>query len=59
MKYSDKQRIQKIYENDHQEISQMIDNIYKCAFRFNLTVKQTEYLLEESLKPFIGTWIEE
>ena len=51
------QELLKIYEKDNQEIHELIDNVYKCAFRFNLTDKQTVYLLKESLKPFID-WIE-
>lgn len=52
-------RLKRIYEKDNQEISEMMENVYKCCFRFNLTVKQTEYILEESIRPFVGTWIEE
>ena len=58
-KNSKNDRLKKIYERDSQEISEMMDNVYRCAFRFNLTIKQTEYLLEEAIRPFIGTWIEE
>ena len=52
-------RLKRIYEKDNQEISEMMENVYKCCFRFNLTVKQREYMLEESIRPFVGTWIEE
>lgn len=53
------EKLKSIYEKDQQEITEMIERIYKCCFRFNLTVNQTKYMLEEALGPFIGTWIEE
>lgn len=51
-------RLKRIYEKDNQEIAEMMDNVYKCCFRFNLTIKQTEFMLEEAIRPFIGSWIE-
>lgn len=51
-------KLKRIYEKDNQEIAEMMENVYNCCFRFNLTIKQTEYMLEEAIRPFIGSWIE-
>ena len=46
--------LKKTYETGPREIREMMDRIYKCAFRFNLLDIQTEYLLHEAISPFFG-----
>lgn len=43
-------RLLNIYQTDTQEIHNLMDKLYKCAFRFNLTGNQTIYLLDEALR---------
>ena len=52
-------KLKRIYDKDIEKIAEMMENLYRCCFRFNLTIKQTEFMLEESLRPFLGTWIED
>lgn len=39
----------KIYKESSEEIHNLMDKLYSCAFRFNLTDKQTIFLIEESI----------
>ena len=49
-------RLLDIYETDTQEIHILMNKLYKCAFRFNLTDNQTIYLLNEALGS-LHSWI--
>ena len=46
-------KLKEIYNRNIVEISCMMNNLYQCAFRFNLLNTQIEYLLNEALKPFL------
>lgn len=40
-----------IYETDTQEIHNLMERLYSCGFRFNLTDRQIIFLLSEALEP--------
>lgn len=43
----------KDYDNYSIEIKKMMENIYNCCYRFDLFPRQTLYILNSALEPFI------
>ena len=40
-----------VYEKAGKEIHKLMDKLYSCAFRFNLSDRQTVFLIREILEP--------
>ena len=40
------------YEKYSKEVQESLENIYRACWRFNLTDRQTIYMLNEALKAF-------
>lgn len=40
------------YNNTDERVQEMLENLYRVAYRFNFTDSQTIYLLREAMTPF-------